>query len=327
VRLFLGGYAIQQLFGWDVAGWICVSALAAGIYSLTGGLRAVVLMDQIQGYVIYLAGLFFCAILYFSIPESASFPFQPLNFDFSYSNSANSVSMLLGGIVLSIGTHGADQDLLQRILGTRSLKEAQFSLILSGFGAFVVILIYLLTGYLLNILHPDSLDPRSPLIAYIRTLDFPLFTTLLAILIFAASSSTLDSSIHSTGAVWKELFRSSLPGRFWSFVSLACLVLSALLFIRLERYSPDFLSLAMGSMNYINGGLIGIFTVFTFFSERLHPAGIVSGLLGGFFVTVICNWSFHPAVAWTWTILLSSFVSFLLCYGWSLLYQRRETAS
>jgi Na+/proline symporter len=318
VRLFLGGYALQQIFGWDTAGWIAVAALSAGLYSLTGGLRAVVFMDQIQGYVIYSVGLFFIYRLFMDAPANLTLPGLIWNSDFGYDNASNSLMLLIGGAVLSIGTHGADQDLLQRVLGTKSINEAKRSMILSGLGAFLVILIYLVTGLLLGAMHPEGLDKKSPLIDYIMKTGNPMIASLLAVLIFAASSSTLDSCIHSTGAVWKSLMRSRINGRYWSALSLIILVISALVFVEISHFKKDFLTLAMGSMSYINGGLIAIFTRFIFFPDRvMNPIGIVATIASGFTATLICDWAIHPAVAWTWTVLISSGVAFLFAYLFS----------
>ncbi|MDH5656315.1 MAG: hypothetical protein OEZ34_10425, partial [Spirochaetia bacterium] len=295
-----------------------VSAVTAGIYSLTGGLRAVVIMDQLQGLIIYAVGIFFCFYLYSLLSD---FPLRQVawnNLDFSHDNNGNSFFLFLGGAVLSIGTHGSDQDMLQRVLGTQGFRQARRSLILSGFGAFSVILIYLTAGVFLSYLNLEGIDERSPLAGFVKIQDMPFLTSFLAILVFAASSSTLDSSIHSTGAVWKGMFQSDLPGRFWSSVSLVMLALFAVFSIKMHKFSPDFLSFAMGSMNYVNGGLIGIITVFTFFSERLSGSGIVLALLFGFGTTFALNWLVDPVFSWTLIIIISSFVSFIVCYlyGW-----------
>jgi len=313
VRLFIGGYALSQLFGGHVIIWILIVSLSAAIYSLTGGLRAVVLMDQLQGGIILFMGILFL-IIFYHLFSLNTVDFRPafFNTNFQLQNADNSFSLLIGGIVLSIGTHGADQDLLQRVLAARNLAKAKLSLILSGLGAAFVILIYLAAGMLLKYQGIDDLNVRSPLVHYIKLSGSGFLFGLFAVLIFTTTSSTLDSSIHSTGAVWKSLFRSKIQGRFWSFLSLLVLICFASFFSVIEKYSSDFLSLAMGSMNYINGGLIGILTVFTFFPSRLHPAGIITGLFSGLITTIVLNHVIHPAVAWTWGICISSFVSFVM---------------
>lgn len=311
VRLFLGAYALHQIFGFSIILWIFIMAAAAGLYSLSGGIKAVVMMDQIQGYIIYSFGFVFCIYLLWILPESAVYSSEIIDLNFSYSNAGNSLSLLLGGAVLSIGSHGSDQDMLQRVLAVKGFEQAKKSLFYSGIGAAVVIFIYLTAGYLVGLMNLSTVDTKSPLIDFIMKKEIHILVSLLAILIFAASSSTLDSSVNSTAVIWKSLFNSKLSGRFWSFLSLMLLTLFAWISIYLHKYSADFLGFAMGSMNYINGGLIGIITVYTFFSNRLTGVGILLGLIGGFAATAVSYWMIHPAVAWTWVVLISSGVSFL----------------
>lgn len=310
-RYFIGGYALHQILGGSTALWIVVVAGCVAAYSLTGGLRAVVVMDQIQSLLIVGTGVFLCLFLLHGTP--AGVLHAPAFVDWNPRHYTFAPALFLGGSVLSIGSHGADQDLLLRILSTRSLHAAQRSLILSGFGAAVLISLYLMVGYLLRFAGALDLDPKSPLADFAMRSDLPLLKGVFLVLLAAAAMSSLDSTIHSTGAVWKSLVNSTRPGRIWSGLSLFIMIMFALLFMNVEKRHPDFLSLCMGSMNYVNGGLIGIFTVFTFFPGRLTRAGVVLGLLAGFLTTTACEWTFVAPVPWTYTVILSSMLAFLAC--------------
>ena len=237
----------------------------------------------------------------------------PSFFDLNPSNYTFSPALFIGGAVLSIGSHGADQDLLLRILSTRSYRAAQRSLILSGIGAAFVISLFMSIGYLLQYISTD-LDPKSPLADFVIRSPWPLLKGVFLVLLAAAAMSSLDSTIHSTGAIWKSLMNSSKPGRYWSALSLFIMIAFALLFLSQKDRHPDFLSLCMGSMNYVNGGLIGIFTVFTFWPKRMTGAGVVTGLFAGFLTTTVCEWAFGEPIPWTYTVLLASGLSFLSCF-------------
>ncbi|MBX7254930.1 MAG: hypothetical protein K1Y02_01120 [Candidatus Hydrogenedentes bacterium] len=327
VRYFVGGYALAQILpapefvksihGGPTAMWIVVVAVCVAAYSLTGGLRAVVVMDQVQSVLIVGTGLFLCFYLARLIPSGALT--MPSFVDLDPSKATFSPIMLLGGAVLSIGSHGADQDLLLRILSTRSFRAAQRSLILSGFGAALLISLYLTVGYLLRYSGIADLNAKSPLADYVMRGDLPVLKGVFLVLLAAAAMSSLDSTIHSTGAVWKSLMNSSRQGRVWSAMSLFIMIAFAVFFISIEKRHPDFLALCMGSMNYINGGLIGVFTVFTFLPGRLRGLGVGLGLIAGFSVTAVCEWAFTNPVPWTYTVLLSSSSSFVAALAGSLL--------
>lgn len=324
VRYFVGGYALHQILGGPTWLWIFVVAVFAGAYSLTGGLRAVVLMDQLQSALIVGVGAFLCLFLVRYVPAGgmpvpAFVNLRPDEYTFT-------PILFLAGAVLSIGSHGADQDLLLRILSTKNFRSAQRSLILSGFTAAFLISIYLTVGYLLRFVPIANLDPKSPLADFIIRANLPLVKGLFLVLLSAAAMSSLDSTIHSTGAIWKSLMHSSRVGRFWSAVSLLIMIGFALLFMALSTRHSDFLALCMGSMNYVNGGLIAIVTMFAFFPRRLSAAGIIAALITGFATTSICEWAFAAPVPWTYTVLLASSLAFGVCMAGGRIARRNSPA-
>lgn len=310
VRFFMGGFSLNQLFGGGILLWMAIIALIVGIYSLSGGLKAVVFTDQIQGYIILFMGIILISVIihdFSRIPQSIfhNFPqFYDLRFS-DFTNPSFSPAFFLGGMILSIGTHGADQDMLQRILAVKNLAEARRSLVVSGFGAFIVIFLYSSVGILLRYTGLE-LEAKSPLIGWISGYAGPFLSGLFAVLIVAAAMSTMDSAIHSTGAVWKVLFRSRRNGRGWSFLSLVILFLFGAGTIEIQNHYQDFLGLAMGSMNYVNGGLIGIVTVHALYPGRLRPAGIVLALILGFVSTLTATWIIEPKIGWSWVVLISA---------------------
>ncbi len=316
VRFYMGGFALDQLFGGGAVFWMLVMAISVGIYSLTGGLKAVVLTGQIQGYIILFMGVALVIFFLVQNPWSGNISFThffygsdqavPLyDFNMDLSNGRNSIAYLLGGIVLSIGTHAADQDMIQRVLGARSLEKAKMSILASGPAAAFVIFLYTWIGVLL-VGRSDDLKGVSPLVDAIGRFDHPFLSGLFAVLLVAAAMSTLDAVIHSTGAIWKTLFRSHRSGWIWSTLSLGVLILFGIGFIPLSNYYKDFLSLAMGSMNYINGGLIGIIVVYTFQPRRISAAGVAVGLLWGFIVAFYTTWLAPIAFAWSVITVLSA---------------------
>lgn len=289
VRFFLACFALQTMFGGELLLWIAIMATVTGLYSLTGGLKAVVWTDQLQGMVILVSGIALALFLLSSGGEEIPFPSgrDLINLDASIGNSLFSPALFFGGLVLSIGTHGADQDMLQRVLATKSLTAARRSLLLSGLGAGVVIMLYLLIGYLLQYSEAGkagNLSAETPLIDWLKQNDLALLNGAFALLLLAAAMSTLDSAMHSTGAVWKAVVSAGKSsnssnsasswrqrGRLYSFLSLLLLSLFAGLALILKEEAPDLLDLALGSMNYVNGGLIALFTLYIFAPAPASP--------------------------------------------------------
>lgn len=297
VRFYMAAYAIDALMGGGVAVWILVVALITGLYSLTGGLKSVVLTDQIQGTILFAAGLWFC---YRFFPENVQTLsgikfYVPLSSD---STGSGSIFLFLGGLTITLGSHGADQDLLQRVFAVRDLTLARRSLILSGFAASVVILLFAFTGLLLR-RSMMPLDETSPLVSYVAQSD-PLSRGLFLVLVLAASMSTLDSAMHATGAVIRDLFLQLFDGRKevtgvrrYSFYSLLLFISSALLFtvIAQSAYRRDFLGLAMGSMNYVYGGLTGVLLTCVIRKKKVGRIAIVLAITTGLLITAISEMS------------------------------------
>ena len=314
-RYFIGGYALHQLLHGRTEVWILVVAVCVAGYSLTGGLRAVVAMDQIQSSLLVVTGFVLCVYLWWMVPSGTMH--APALFDWDVSKPSSSPIMFMGGAVLTIGSHGADQDMLLRVLSTRSFAQARRSLILSGFVAAGLISLFLTIGYLLHYTGTADLNPKSPLADYVDRSGAPMLRGVFLVLLAAAAMSSLDSTIHSTGAIWKSLVNSTLPGRYWSSLSLCIMIAFALTFTVIDAQDrhKDFLSLCMGSMNYVNAGLIGIATVFTFLPQRLTSVGVVAALVTGFAVTFVCEWGFETTLPWTRTVLMASGAAFAACYA------------
>ena len=179
VRLHAAALMVAIIAG--VPEWWCILALAAAmvLFSEEGGVRATIWTDVIQlGVYLLGAGVVVFALFDESGPEpfawipaareAAKFEiFAPaLDFSVPYSLWAG----LLGGLFLTLATHGADQYLAQRLLAAKSLRHAQAGIVLSGVGAFLQFALFLGIGAWLwrhyggrEFARPDEvLPPSSP---------------------------------------------------------------------------------------------------------------------------------------------------------------------
>lgn len=332
VRFYMGGYALHALFGQSIPFWLLVMAAVAGLYSLSGGIQAVILLDQLQGFVIFLGAAILIALLsggvdWANVAAPAWYNLKP-----AWTNAEFSPLLFLGGLVLSIGTHGADQDMLQRVLVARNLSQASRALVYSALGASVVIVSYLFCGWLLKQNGFPEVGDKTPLIDYILTRNSPFLSGAFAMILLATGMSALDSTVHSTGAVWKAALKIELPGRIYSALSLAALFLVALAGIYFETNARSFLDLAMGAFNYIHGGMIGLFTVFTFGKRALRLPVVLAGVFAGLAVTVIANHILPVKPGWTLTLLASASLATLAAWlaargGAALAAQSAKTAA
>ena len=84
-----------------------------------------------------------------SAAGSAANKFQVLNFSLQPSAVYTIWTGLLGGVALTLSTHGTDQYLVQRLLSAKSLQAAQRGLVVSGFIVFAQFVLFLLIGVML----------------------------------------------------------------------------------------------------------------------------------------------------------------------------------
>ena len=126
----------------DATGRSSILGAAMIVYTMRGGVSAVIWTDVVQLFV-YVAGalLVFGSLLsqidggWSAVMEagSAANKFQVLNFSLQPSAVYTIWAGLLGGVALTLSTHGTDQFLVQRLLSAKSLQAAQRGLVVSGF--------------------------------------------------------------------------------------------------------------------------------------------------------------------------------------------------
>lgn len=304
VRFYLAAYGMYQLTNIPIVIWLFIIAFVVAFYSASGGLKSVILTDQFQGWIVFLSG--FILLTFLILKGTPQFSIQ--NDIVQNLKAKDSFALFFGSLLLTISTHGADQDLLQRIFSVGEYQKAKLALILSGFISSFVILIFFFIGFLLK--SNMDLNPKSPLLDFIMNLSdnqssLVLLKSLFIVLMMATSMSTLDSSIHSTGAIWKSILikKIKIKNYHYSLLSLLLMLLFSMIFIRLEKIK-DFFSLAFGFMNFINGSLFSFITIYVLYQKKLTKYLIVV-----ISITNIVIVSFCEAMNLFWPI--TTIISFL----------------
>ncbi|MFQ5742702.1 MAG: sodium:solute symporter [Acidobacteriota bacterium] len=212
VRLFATALVVLALMPMPLPVAIVLVAGVTLIYTLRGGLRAVIWNDVFQQF-IYMAGAVMAAgILLWRIPggwQGAVQQLSPagklvwLNFSWDLSVPYTFWAGLIGGAVLTAATHGTDQMFVQRLLACGSLRESRLALVGSGFVVLAQMAFFLWIGSLLfafYALFPPSRPFASPDAVFPRFIaeQLPLgLGGLVIAAVFAAAMSTLSSSLNS----------------------------------------------------------------------------------------------------------------------------------
>jgi len=149
VRLFLMIATLQLLlFGpLGIPFWVTVLAVVAleWLYTVRGGVKAVIGLDMVKTLSMLLA-VVLCIVL---IGKEVGRPDTSLMRVF-YFDDVNHPQFfwkqLLGGLFTVVACTGLDQDMMQRTLACKSVKDSQKNLIVSVFLQVVVISLFLLLG-------------------------------------------------------------------------------------------------------------------------------------------------------------------------------------
>ncbi|PCI48500.1 MAG: sodium:solute symporter [Alphaproteobacteria bacterium] len=309
IILFLPSMAIATVTGFDVSLCILIMGGITIVYTVLGGMKAVIWTDVIQLFVMF-GGTFFAIAFIFMMLDGGVGEFFSVAMadnkmelvDWSFNLTGATVWGFIFLITFdTILTFPKDQVLMQRVLSTKTAKDASRSI--WTFAAIVLpgsVLFYLVGTalYVFYQSHPERMDPSLSIDA-----TFPLFiaaelpigiTGLIIAGIFAASMSTLSSILNSVATLatvdfYEKIFTNSSEKITIRFAEIATVVAGligislALLLTRFEIKS--LLDLALELWGLLGGGFAGAYTL-GMFTRRANWQGVVIGVAVSIIVTL-----------------------------------------
>jgi solute:Na+ symporter, SSS family len=344
VRLAVPAIPIALIL--DVPIWVAILLLAGGtaLYTFLGGIKAVIWIDLIQ-VVVYLSGAGLALVfLLRAIPGGLGHVLasRPRLFDLStdLSKPYTLWAGLLGGIFLTMASHGADQLIVQRLLTCRELPQARRALIGSGVVVILQFLLFLTIGVALATffagrpVDPSGLDPRAfhtsdeifPTFI-VRNLP-PLVSAYLVAGIFSAAMCSESAALNSlasalahdivgplAGAKALEGRRGLWLGRLLTLLWTVVLAALSVGFSRMGQSVPG-VQVALGLASVTAGGLLGAFLL-GLLVEKTEQADVLlavtTSALAMFVLWVGARgWIDFPlarGIAWPWYSLIGSAIA------------------
>jgi solute:Na+ symporter, SSS family len=283
VKVILEGLGLDVSFFWIIV----VLSIVTVFYTYIGGIRAVVWVDVFQMGIYIVGALLALAILvngagsgFWSAAAEAGktrvfdFTSDPISEPYAF------VTAIVGGALLSMASHGADQIIVQRLLSCRSLKDAQLAIIGSGVIVFVQFALFLVVGLALWTYY-DQQTPEQLGASAAGDDIFPRFIVeglppglsgLLLAGILAAAMSTLSSSLSA-------LSSSTMTDLYEKFVGVPATDEQALKISRLTTFGWGLVFIVFANL-FTN-------TDSPVVELGLSVAGITyGGLLGAFFLGI-----------------------------------------
>jgi len=305
VRLLLVANVLQDLLfdDWNIAfEWtVIISVLLIWVYTNRGGIKTIVWTDTLQTtfmlasviLTFYIIGDLITAESTVGVVEAISSSDYSQIFFFDDINSSNHfLKHFLGGIFITIGMTGLDQDMMQKNLTCKNSKESQKNMMTMASLLVVVNLVFLSLGALLYLfaeMHPEmnvlggGTDLLFSNVVFSEGMGIPIGLLFLLGLIAAAYSSAdsaLTSLTTSFSIDFLNIKKSELSNKrkeqkrkvVHVFMSIV-VILTVILLKRItemadENSDVSAISLLMKCAGFTYGPLIGMF-FFGIFTKRI----------------------------------------------------------
>ena len=338
------------------------------LYTYIGGVKAVIWTDAVQ-FGLFLAGGVFAL---FYIPTlidggwgavmaqaGAAGKLAWLNTSFTFSAPFNIWMGVIGGTVMVLSTHGAEQLIVQRVLACRDVADGRKALALSAVLIFPLFLIFLLVGVMLWAFyqgHPFQI-PLPEARPGIKSNDFifPIFMMtevphilkgFLIVAILSAAMSSISSAITSLASVsTMDFVKQIVKGRdeeyFLRFSKISTVFWAAVLVgtAWLTREVTFVLNAAFSLRGLTAGALLGSLIIALFW-KRLGARATMAGMTASLVVMNLIYWpanvavtkdwwlrTFGAEVFWPWFTLIGTLVTLGVAWGVARMWPERAAKS
>ena len=305
--LYLLAVPMHILMGWNMHMVIIATSIGIIIYSMLGGLKAVIWADAIQGIILIGGALLCLGILCFSMPEGPAQVFDlaihsPLGNKFSLGEFTGDLTTstfwvcLIYGIFINLQNYGIDQNYVQRYHAAKTDRDARFSALFGGYLFIPVSALFFLIGsalYSYYTAHPHLLPAD---IAGKPDYVFPFFIVnglpvglrgLLIASIFAAGMSTVSTSVTSAATIiltdyYKPLVKNASERRQVYVLRLSSVLVGIIgIFVAIAMLSVESIIDAWWKLSSIfSGGMLGLFLL-GIMPRRIHRWAALAGCVAG----------------------------------------------
>ncbi|MHC4356740.1 MAG: sodium:solute symporter family transporter, partial [Planctomycetota bacterium] len=221
VSLYAGAKVFDYFFGIPVIYSIIIIAVVTAIYTILGGLRAVVVTDTIQAVLLLGCCVLLTIFAMNKLPDAGIHSYADLkaavapnqlsmvhslrdaNGNF---NQYSWLTLMIGYHVLGIWYWCTDQTIVQKTLGAKDMRHGQLGAIFAGWLKILPLFFMVFPGVVAYVLFKDKIggDSNQTLTVMIDKLLPKGLKGLFAAGLLAAVMSTVEAALNSTAAVTAE---------------------------------------------------------------------------------------------------------------------------
>jgi solute:Na+ symporter, SSS family len=213
MSMYAGAAVFKQFFGIDVLTSVLVISVITAIYTVLGGLKAVVVTEAIQTAILLLGAVVVTALAILALPEYGIHSFaqfkaalRPGQLSMIHTDNRSGLAwyaVLLGYPVLGVWYWCSDQTIVQRVLGAGTQKDAQVGAIFAGFLKILPVFIMVVPGVIGYVLFKDVIGSSSnqTLPILINKLTPTGLKGVISAGLLAALMSTVASALNSSATL------------------------------------------------------------------------------------------------------------------------------
>ncbi|NTU68388.1 MAG: sodium:solute symporter [Chlorobiaceae bacterium] len=323
LRLFAAGAIVEVVTGWPLTLSIVVIGLITLIYTLFGGIKAVVWLESFQ-FGLYLAGgLLSIAFILNSmhVPMAdllaqleVAGKLRIINPDSHiFTNPLTFFGAFFGGALLSLCSHGVDHMMVQRVLGCTNLSAARKAMVGSGFFVLFQFSVFLLAGSMIYLFMHGA--PMQKDREFANFIVHQLPTGLKGLLIAGVLSAAMSTHSSAINSLASSTVNDLLGGRATlgtsRLISLAWAVLLVTIAPLFDARNEAIVMLGLEIASFTYGGLLGLFLL-SKTRKAFSPASLGTGLVASMLIVFLLKLF---GLAWTWYIAISVVVNLAVTVG------------
>jgi|GEM_PF-66379 len=327
------------------------------IYTMMGGMNAVIWTDVLQGAILVVGALIILIALLTQVgPMGEALTFldgngklNPVNPDLTMGIPPTLWAGVFAMTLYHVTVYGARQFMIQRALAAKTMGDAKKSYMMMGFAAFFLYFLFFFIGALLYVFYrgEPSDEPNALILEFARTLAVPGLLGIIGAAILSASMSSCSSAFNSISTVfvtdfYKLVFRTDETDKHYLLVSRIVTVVAgvvvvpiALAFAKTTGESSILETLSRVGAYFV-GSQLALFGM-GFFSKHTNQAGMLTGVIAGFVgllmvipigplvgpVTALWGGEL-PMIAWPWYPVIAGGINIAVAWVVSVLWRPRK---
>jgi SSS family solute:Na+ symporter len=316
--LYATSLVLSFILGVDVITAIFIVSIIALIYTMLGGITAVIWTDVIQSAILFIgAGIIMYALIT-EMPTSfsetlstlkAAGKLDPLDYSFDFNTTTTVWSGIIAMTIYHVTVYGTNQMMVQRTLAAKNIGDAKKSYLLMGFVAFFIYLFFIIMGVLFYSYYDgrEFENSNTIILSFAADYGMPGLMGIIAAAVMAASMSSLDSALNSLSTittldVYKKYFAKDKDDshylgmtRIFTLLWALIIIVPAIMYhLHAEGSILEILS-KVGS--FFVGAQLGMFAL-GFFSKHTTERGLLIGTAISF--AAVSYVAIATELAWPW---------------------------